>query len=162
MMKPSMSALPIALLLCLASPAHAERRRAVAPPVQSLSVEFIEIPGANFFASAGSDAWMDLGATIGRDPVSGYSTRARQRVGIRIVRAGGLTWGTAGLTARLQVADSRAVVRVDGKPINAVPVVVSTHAAIGAVIVHIIEIDVPASAPEGPLTASIAWEATAP
>jgi hypothetical protein len=150
------------LCLCLALPLHAGRRRAVAPPAASLAIEFVEVPSADAtLATSGSDAWIDLNTVSHLDHPNERTTRVRKRFGVRIVRPGGLVWGTAVVTARLAVLDPRAIVRIDGKPIGTAAVVVSTRVAVGTLAIHTLQIDVPTSASAGPLTASLAWEAVA-
>jgi hypothetical protein len=51
-------------------------------------------------------------------------------------------------------------VRIDGQPLSSTPVVVSTRAAVGALSIHTLEIEVPESVAAGPLAASISWEVT--
>ncbi|MEA2237853.1 MAG: hypothetical protein QOC81_2577 [Thermoanaerobaculia bacterium] len=160
-MKNSLTIVVLALVLA-ALPLHAQRRRATAPSAGALSIEFVDVPeqGAALIA-AGSDAWIDV-RTISQQAGSngGRSVRVRRRFGIRIVRAGGVLSGTAIVTARLDSPDGRSSVRIDGQPLAATPLVVSARAAVGAVMVHLLEIEVASTVAEGPLAASISWEAT--
>ncbi len=153
----------LALVLCLAVslPLHAGRRRAVAPPSRALSIEFVDVPAEQVtLVTAGQDAWLDLNAVNQRAGSMGESFRVRRRIGFRIVRAGGVSWGTASVTARLDSPDGRSSLRIDGQQLSGVPVMVNARAAVGAVSVHALEIEVPASVAAGPLAASISWEVT--
>ena len=143
----------IALALCLAAslPLYAARRRAAAPPGAALSIEFVDVPAAGTtLIAAGSDAWVDVKSSV----------RVRRQFGIRILRAGGVSWGTAMVTARLNSPDGRSSLRIDGQSLSSTPVVVSTRAAVGALSIHTLEIEVPESVAAGPLAASISWEVT--
>src|ERR1700737_4607296 len=116
----------IALTLCLAAalPLYAERRRAAAPPAAPLSIEFVDVPGAGaILTSAGSDAWVDLKTVSHQAGSSGKSIRMRRQFGIRIVRAGGVSWGTAMISARLVSPDGRSSMRIDGQTLSSIPVV---------------------------------------
>ena len=66
------------------------------------------------------------------------------------------------LRASLINADANITIRIDGITLGAMPVVIDTHAAIGATTPHRIEIEIPADAPEGALLTSIGWEAVTP
>ena len=159
-MKNTLTIAVLALSLA-AMPLHAERRRAVAPPAGALSIEFVEVPeqGASLIA-AGSDAWIDVKTVSQQAGSNGKPVRVRRRFGIRIVRAGGVSSGTAIVTARLDSPDGRSSVRIDGQPLAATPLVVSARAAVGAMTVHLLEIEVAGTVAEGPLAASISWEVT--
>jgi hypothetical protein len=84
----------------------------------------------------------------------------RRQIGIRIVRSDGTAWGTARVEARLESTDGREKVWIDGQPLTTVPLVVEAHAAVGAVTVHRIEIEVPENVPAGAISASIGWDVT--
>jgi hypothetical protein len=153
-----------AIVLCLAAalPLYAGKRRASVPPAGVLSIEFVDMPDAGTtLTAAGSDAWVDLNTVSQQAGSTGKSVRVRRRFGVRIVRTGGVSFGTAMVTARLDVPDGRSSVRIDGQPLAGAPLIVSTRAAIGAVTVHTLEIEVADSVPAGPLAAAIAWEVTA-
>jgi hypothetical protein len=151
----------LALLVAIAAPLSAERRRAVAPPSGVLSIEFVDVPSAAaaLFA-AGSDAWIDLAAVSQEAGASGPSLRWRRQFAIRIVRSGGLSWGTVRLTAARDVSDLPCSLRIDGQALGTTPLVIDARAAVGTVTLHTLEIEVPASAAPGPLNASISWQAT--
>jgi hypothetical protein len=151
----------LALLIVVAAPLSAERRRAVAPPSGVLSIEFVDVPSATaaLFA-AGSDAWIDLATVSQEAGATGPSLRRRRQFAIRIVRSGELSWGTVRLTASRDVSDSRCSLRIDGQALGSTPLVIDARVAVGTVIVHTLEIEVPESAAPGPLNASISWQAT--
>jgi hypothetical protein len=158
---PTITALALALTVA-ASPVYAARRRTVTPTPAvslSLSIEFVDVAGTALMA-AGSDAWVDLDTVSQQAGSMAKSVRIRRQVGIRVVRAGGVSWGTATVTARLNATDGRSSVRIDGQAMGAAPTVVTRRAAIGALTIHTIEIEVASSATDGPLEASIAWEVT--
>lgn len=154
-----------AVALCLAAslPLYAERRRSAAPPISAaLSIEFVDVPAAAApLMAAGSDAWVDVNAVSRQAGSTGTSVLVRRRFGIRVLRAGSVSWGTAILTARLDSPDGRSSLRIDGLPLTSMPVVVDARAAVGAVTIHTLEIEVAGSVTPGPLAASISWEATA-
>lgn len=153
----------VALALCLAAslPLYAERRRAAAPPAGALSIEFVDVPAAGAtFIAAGSDAWVDLNALSQKPGSTGKAVRVRRQFGIRILRAGGVSWGTARLTARLDSPDGRSSVRIDGQALGSTPLVINSRVAVGAMTIHTLEIEVPDSVAAGPLAASISWDVT--
>jgi hypothetical protein len=133
----------IAIALCLAAslPLYAARRRAAAPTSAALSIEFVDVPAAGAtLTAAGSDAWVDLKTVSQQAGSTGKSVRVRRQFGIRILRAGGVSWGTAMVTARLNSPDGRSSMRIDGQPLSSTPVVVSARAAVGALSIHTLEI----------------------
>jgi hypothetical protein len=149
----------LVLLVSAALPIHAERRRAAAPPEETLSIVFVEAGSSDgSLKAAGSEAWLDLDAVSHQG--SSRSTRLRRTFAIRIERAGNATAGTAAIVARLESWDGRAAYRLDGRPLTAAPFVVDAHAAVGTVTVHTLDIEVPIEAAAGPLSASVAWEVT--
>ncbi len=153
----------VVLALSLAvTPLSAERRRTVAVPSGALSLEFVRVtaPGASVI-STGSDAWVDLNTVSQQAGTMGESIRVRRQVGIRILRAGGVAWGTATVTARLNAPDGRSSLRVDGQLLGTTPIVVNARAAVGALTIHTLEVEVSDSVQQGPLSASISWEVTA-
>lgn len=149
--------------LCIAAslPLSAERRRAVTPSAGVLSIEFVDVSehGTPLIA-AGSDAWVELDTVSQQAGSAGNSVRVRRQIGIRILRTGGLPGGTATVTARLDSSDGRSSVRIDGQLLAGVPALVSSRAAIGAMTIHTLEVDVPDSVAAGPLAVSISWEVT--
>jgi len=149
-------------VLCLAVslPLYAGRRRAAAPPIPAaLSIEFVDVPQAEgTLIAAGPDAWVDLNDVSRKAGSTGKSTRTKRQFGIRILRAGGVSWGVATVTARLQSPDGRSSVRIDGQTLGRMPLVIDRRAAIGVLTIHTLEIEVSDSVPAGPLAASIAWE----
>lgn len=149
--------LTLALLALVAAPLHAGRRRAAVAPSESLSIEFVDGgSGDATMTTAGSDAWVDV-KSVNATPALRLT---RRRFGIRVVREGLITGGTAVITARIDAGDRRATLRIDGRPLTAVPLVVTAHAAVGRVTLHTLEIEIPADAPEGAFATAIAWEVT--
>ena len=147
----------LVLLVSAALPVRAERRRAAAPPEETLSIVFVEVgSGDESLKAAGSEAWLDLNAVTHSG--NARTTRLRRRFGIRIERAGNATAGTAAIVARLESWDGRATYRLDGRPLTTASFVVDAHAAVGTVTVHTLDIEVPIEAAAGPLSASVAWE----
>ncbi|MCU1244726.1 MAG: hypothetical protein JWN02_636 [Acidobacteria bacterium] len=153
----------VALVLCLALslPLSAARRRTAAPPAAALSIEFVDgwVDGATFVAS-GSDAWVELNTVSRQAGSMGKPLRIQRPFGIRILRAGGVSWGTAKVTARLDSPDGRSSLRIDGQILGRTPLIVSTHAVVGATTMHLLEIEVGGSVAAGPLAASISWDVT--
>ena len=66
---------------------------------------------------------------------------------------------TATLRAYLETPDPHATIRVDGVILTTTPIVIQRNVPLGAAITHRLEIEVPLTAPEGPLAAAIGWEA---
>jgi len=160
-MKYLMKIVALALCIAVSLPLFAARRRAAAPLAGALSIEFVDVPAAGTkLIAAGSDAVVELNTVSQQAGSMGKSVRVLRQFGIRILRTGGVSWGTAIVTARLDSPDGRSSLRIDGKPIAGMPVVVDSRAAVGAMTIHTLEIEVPDSVTAGPLAASISWEVT--
>jgi hypothetical protein len=160
-MKYVMKLVTFALCIAVTLPLYAARRRAAAPQPGVLSIEFVDVPTAGTtLIAAGSDALVELNTVSQQAGSMGKSIRVRRQFGIRILRAGGVSWGTATVTARLNSRDGRASVRIDGRPVAGMPVVVDWRASVGVLTIHTLEIEVLDSVAAGPLAASISWEAT--
>jgi hypothetical protein len=140
----------LALIVFATTTAHAARRRAVARPVvDELAISFIAVDAEAQL----SGGFLEVGAV---------TKQVRQTIGVRIDRRGSGTVRTAVVRAYIDGGDGACMVRIDGKAVGVVPVVVDQQAPFGAVAVHRITIDVPASAPAGALNCQIVWEATTP
>src|ERR1700674_6086978 len=101
-MEYSMKIVIVALCIAVSLPLYAGRRRVPAPPPAALSIEFVNVPAAvTTITAIGSDAWVDVNTVSQQAGSTGKSLRVRQQFGIRILRAGGGSWGTAMVTARL-------------------------------------------------------------
>jgi hypothetical protein len=156
-----MKTVVLALSITMVLPLYAGRRRISAPPAGALSIEFVDVPAAGAaFIAAGSDAWVDVKTISQGAGSSGRPVRLRRQIGIRILQTGGVSWGTAIVTARLDSPDGRSSLRIDGQLLANAPVVVSSHAAVGALTIHTLEIEVAESVAPGPLALSISWEVT--
>jgi hypothetical protein len=142
-------------------PLAAAEKRLARTETPALTIAFVDVaPGAGTLTSAANDGWLDV-RELSRKPGSREQvTRMRRQFGIRISRDGEASWGTGRITARLESWDGRATVKLDGRTLTAVPLLVDAHAVVGGVAVHQLEIEVPVSVPAGPLAASIAWEVT--
>jgi hypothetical protein len=155
-------ALVITLLVLLAStrPARAEKRRATAPPSDdSVTIAFIDVDSSDTsMTAAGSEAWLDLKTVTHDGTTRERMTSIRRRIGIRLARTNTLASGTATVSVRLESWDGRATFRIDGKQLSSAAVTIDTHLALGPVTVHTLEIDIPVSAAEGALAASMRWE----
>jgi hypothetical protein len=116
------------------------RRRAVSvsPPSEELAIAFIDAPGG----------MVDTGTIAGK---------TRKTFGIRIGRASRESQGHATLHAFLETADARCIVRLDGIVLTTQPRIIERFAPIGITTTHRLEIEVPASAPEGALLTTIGW-----
>ncbi len=153
----------VAFALCIAVslPLYAARRRAAEPLPGVLSIEFVDVPATGTtLIAAGSDALVELNTVSQRAGSMGRSVRVLRQFGIRILRKGGVSWGTAMVTARLNSQDGRSTLRIDGKPVAVIPVLVDARASVGVMTIHTLEIEVPGSVAAGPLAASISWEVT--
>lgn len=145
------SVVALALLLH-PTPAHAgdrQRVMAISSPSTSLAITFNDAEAG--VVDAGTMQW------CGGSKRSVVTTR---RVIIRIGRPSRELLGTASLRAFLEVSDPRATIRIDGVTLTNSPRLIQTDAPIGSPVSHRIEIEIPVSAPEGPLLASIGWEVT--
>ena len=142
-----------------ALPVAAERRRAVAPPAEALSIVFVPAGSSDeSLKAAGSEAWLELNSVTHEG--SARTTKLRRTFGIRIERAGNSTAATAVIVARVELCDGRATYRLDGRPLTASPLVVDAHAAVGTVTIHTLDIEIPIEAAAGSLSASVTWEVT--
>ncbi len=156
-----MKIVAIALCIAVSLPLYAARRRVAAPLPGVLSIEFVDVPAAGTkLIAAGSDALVELNTVSQRAGSMGRSVRVLRQFGIRIFRKGGVPWGTAMVTARLNSHDGRSTLRIDGKRVAGMPVVVDARASVGVMTMHTLEIEVPDSVAAGPLAASISWEVT--
>jgi hypothetical protein len=161
MMKRAVVLMAIACVMSSPFDLHAEKRRAAAPATDRISIAFVDVPAAaSSLASRGSDGWLDVKTLTRRWSSADRNTTVQRRIGLRISRSGSVVWGTAVVSARLESWDGRAVIRVDGRRLSETPTIIDARSPVGSTTFHTIEIEVPATAPEGPLAASIAWDAT--
>ena len=140
--------LAITLVSALAVPAFGGRRRVVAvspAPQDELKITFVNVTGS------GSEAMIDAGS---------ISKVTRRRFGIRLDAAGAAEGATATLRAFLESHDGRSTIRVDGVVIGTVPRLINAQTPLGIVTTHTLEIEVPATVPEGALASSLRWEAS--
>jgi len=130
------------------------RRRAVAvpPPSSALSLTFID-------SGRGDTAAIDAGTMTWSGGRNRFSVTTR-RFAVRIGPQSRDARGTATLRAYLETTDPRATIRIDGIVLGTTPRVIQRNAPIGIAVTHRLEIEIPVSAPEGPLAASIGWEVT--
>jgi hypothetical protein len=84
----------------------------------------------------------------------------RRTFGIRIGPPSREARGNATLRAYLETADARAIVRIDGVVLGTQPRIIDRFTPIGITTTHRLEIEVPPSAPEGPLMTTIGWDVT--
>lgn len=110
----------------------------VSPPAEDLAIAFVDAPGG----------------TVDTGRISG---KTRETFGIRIGRPSQEARGHATLRAFLETGDPRCIVRLDGIVLGAQPRVIDRFTPIGITTTHRLEIEVPASAPEGPLLTTIGW-----
>ena len=153
--------LAITLALTLAVPAFGGRRRAVAvsPAVQDeLKIVFVGVTGG------GSEAMVDAGAMSQTRVGRGRGRRAvsvtRRVFGIRIEAAHASEGATAALRAYLESHDGRSVIRIDGIELTTVPKLIDAQLPLGTVTMRTMEIEVPATVPEGAFTSAVRWEAS--
>jgi hypothetical protein len=147
--------LPVVLIILASLNLHAGgRRRAVAAPrpADELAITFVDAPGG----------LLDAGSITGSEPRRDSRSKARSTItkktfGLRIGRPSRETQGTATLSAFLETADPRCIVRLDGIVLGTQPRLLDRFAPIGTVTTHRLEIEVPASAPEGALVTNIGW-----
>ena len=139
-------ALYLSLILTPSLQAGARRRAAAGPP-PSLSLTFV----GTGVVDAGTMSWRG-----GRERFT-VTTRT---VTVRIGPASPEARGRATLRAFLETPDPHATIRIDGIVLGTAPRVIRRGAPIGIPFTHRLEIEVPVSAPEGPLAATIGWEVT--
>jgi hypothetical protein len=129
-----------------------QRVVAVSPPSSSLTLTFMDGGAATTaILDAGTAAWKG-----GRR----RTTVITRSFAVRIGGPSREARGTATLRAFLETPDPRATMRIDGIVLGTAPVVIHHHAPIGVAVAHTLEIEVPVTAPDGPLVASIGWEAS--
>lgn len=126
-----------------------QRVMAVSAPREALAITFLDNPAG--IVDAGTLVWR------GGSKRSVVTTR---RVTMRIGDASRESRGTATLRASLETPDPRATIRIDGIALGTAPRIIHSNAPIGIAFGHRIEIEVPVTAADGPLQASIAWEVT--
>jgi hypothetical protein len=116
------------------------RRRAVSvsPPAEDLTIVFVDAPGG----------MVDTGSIAGK---------TRRTFGIRIGRPSQEARGHATLRAFFETGETRCIVRLDGIVLDSQPRIIDRFTPIGITTTHRLEIEVPASAPEGALLATIGW-----
>jgi hypothetical protein len=134
-----------------------QRRRAVAVPRTShpgsdLAVTFLT-GGESTMAvlDAGAVAWNGSRRRV---------TVVSRSFTIRVGEASAPSGASVRLRAFLETADPRATIRIDGITLGSAPVLIRHHAPIGVALSHRLEIEVPITAPDGPLVATIGWEAS--
>lgn len=150
-----MRLIPLALLVTVSLSLLGEGRRravAVSPLADEVTITFVDVT-----AGRGSEAAIDAGVMRWRNR---KSTTSRRMFGIRIERATGEARGTATLRASLETFDPHARVRINGIELAAAPRVIDPHAPIGSTAAYTLELEVPKSAPDGPLSSAIRWEVT--
>lgn len=140
------------LILSLHLPAGG-RRRAVAPPRPSdeLTIAFVDAPGG--MLDTGTMSWNGKRGTNG-------ATITKRTFGLRIGRPSREATGNATIHAFLETADPHCIVRLDGIVLGTQPRLIDRFAPIGIITTHRLEIEVPASAPEGALVTNIGWTIT--
>ena len=124
---------------------------AVSPSSASSPAPGLTLVGVSGMVDAGTIAWRG-----GARP-SAFSTRT---VTMRIGEPAREPRGTATLRAFVETFDPGCTIRIDGVPLTTVPRVIRRQAPVGIAFTHRIEIEVPRTAADGPLQASIAWEVT--
>ena len=129
----------LSLLFSLHLPAGGRRRAvSVSPPAEELMIAFVDAPGG----------MVDTGSIAGK---------TRRTFAMRIGRPSREARGHATLRAFLENGDPRCIVRLDGIVLGTQPRIIDRFTPIGITTTHRLEIEVPASAPEGPLLTTIGW-----
>jgi hypothetical protein len=137
--RPALFALCLSLLFFPELPAAGRRRAVSAPPTEDLAIAFVDAPGG----------MVDAGWINGK---------SKRRFGLRIGRPSQESRGTATLRAYLETVDPRCIVKLDGIVLTTQPRIIDRFAPIGITTTHRLEIEVPASAPEGALVTTIGWD----
>jgi hypothetical protein len=156
----TLSATALVILLWAASPATAPQQGTAAPGQRTgLTITFTSVDAGASMSGATGDLLIDLGTIVGTPTQThAHSTISRREFAIRLLCASNPT-GMARVSAWLQVDDHRSRVRIDGRLLSDVPLVVDAAAVIGTAARHAIEIEVPYSEPAGPLVSRITWRA---
>jgi hypothetical protein len=130
-------------------------------------IEIIVVGDAEDGAAGGTNV-LEMGTVSYRPHTNSASqTSGRRSYPVTIqrrvvtVRIGTDRNGFAPLRAFLQGGDGRCRIRVDGKTLTAVPQVIDPLAPLGQPVSHVIEIEIPTTAAEGPVSASIGWTSDA-
>jgi hypothetical protein len=151
-----------------ASARAASHRGANLPATRGeLSISFSSADGNDLQQTGGGQARLELGAIsakrdrtpAGPGPAHGRSRSAsitRRRIAVRLESANGLPRFVR-LRALLQAEDPRCRVRIDGITLTTLPQLIDAHAPVGPAVAHTIEVEVPASEPEGPVFSAITW-----
>jgi hypothetical protein len=159
-MRSAESQAAVVLAALLVAPVQAP----AAQPASDLTVVFVGDDGTRGHAG---HAVLDVGSLSARWPGGGRGRRAQatavvsRRVGVRVESRGGRR-GFATLRAYLAMPAQRGTVSVDGVVLTAAPHVVDAQAPIGSTVGHVIRLSVPASDPEGAVSADIVWEVEEP
>jgi len=128
---------------------------AVSSPSSELAIAFPD-------AGQTSDGLVDAG-TLAAQPRRGASRRGAvtvRRVAMHIGAPSPEARGTATVRAFLETPDPHCTIRIDGIVLGAAPRVIRQHAPLGLTVVYRVELEVPASAPDGALASTIGWEVT--
>ena len=156
----NLSTTALVMLLWAGSPnAAPQRGTAAAGQRAGLTISFTPVDAGASMAGLAGNPLLDLGrivATPGRTRAS--STFVRREIAIRLV-SGDQGTGMATLSAWLQADDRRSHIRVDGRLLSDVPLIIDAAAVIGTAVRHAIEIEVPYSEAAGPLVSTITWRA---
>ncbi|MDB5796604.1 MAG: hypothetical protein JWP36_506 [Paucimonas sp.] len=148
--------LSLALALALAPATQAAPLARAAGQAGALAITFLPVD-LGTRSMAGGDAVVDLGplsaSQAGR---RNQPILVRRRVAIRIDGGSG-----AAASARLSVALANdmpgSTVRVDGLALSTIPRVISPVHRIGSVVVHEVEMTIPASVPAGAFHHDLQW-----
>ena len=167
-MTPLLAAL-LVVTLATAAPPLRKRAPVVAEAVATAlspkapDIEVVVV-GAVEDQTAGGANVLELGRVSyqpRKDPGRRGATKVTILRRIVTVRIGTARSGFAPLRAAISGDDGRCRIRVDGKTLTAVPQVIDPLAPLGQPVTHVIEIEIAATAAEGPVSASISWTSDA-
>jgi hypothetical protein len=156
----NLSTTVLVVLLWACSPnAAPQRGTAAAGQHTGLTITFTPVDvGAPMTGMTGNPL-LDLGTIVATPTrTRASSTLVSREVAIRLM-SGDQGTGLARLSAWLQADDRRSRIRIDGRLLSEVPLIVDPAAVIGTAVRHAIEIEVPYSEPAGPLVSTITWRA---
>jgi hypothetical protein len=165
-MRGSKAVLAVALTVLASTPAaRADDGRTGA---NDLTLEFVVDGSASASSISRGTAAVDVGrvtATWDRSgsghKASAGSTVVERRIGVRVASRPGRR-GFVRLSAALAPGDARGLMRLDGGLLTMAPRVVDAQMPIGAVVTHVIQFELPPSAPPGAFASSILWEVEEP
>jgi hypothetical protein len=154
----------VPILLLTMAPTLASAAAAVPGAADDLALRFVVDEQPN--GGTEDRALVDVGPLSAAWTGAGRSRSAsaitvQRRVGLRVSSRSGRR-GFVQVRASLAGPEMAGTVTIDGIALTAAPRIVDAQAPIGSTVGHLVEIAIPASAPQGAFTAEIVWEVEEP